>query len=83
MSGLLSTLPLGFILLHKRPANLLRVGEDAGLDGFMFSGRGHLNYGVALVAALRILMLSTIAFSAAMSLPRSVAVGIVAAFAED
>jgi hypothetical protein len=25
---------------HKGPADLLRVGEDAGLDGFVFGGGG-------------------------------------------
>ena len=32
---------LGFLAGHKRPADGLGVGEDAGLDGFVFSGGGH------------------------------------------
>ena len=32
---------LGFLAGHKCPADGLGVGEDAGLDGFVFSGYGH------------------------------------------
>ena len=32
---------LGFLAGHKRPSDGLGVGEDPGLDGFVFSGCGH------------------------------------------
>jgi hypothetical protein len=32
---------LGFLAGHNGPTDGLGVGEDAGLDGFMFSGCGH------------------------------------------
>ena len=32
---------LGFGARHKAPADLLRVMQDAGLDGFVFAGSGH------------------------------------------
>ena len=30
---------LCFLTRHKRPADRLRIAEDSGLDGFVFSGR--------------------------------------------
>jgi hypothetical protein len=32
---------LGFLAGHNRPTDGLGVGEDPGLDGFVFSGCGH------------------------------------------
>ncbi len=32
---------VGFLPGHNRPADGLGVGEDAGLDGFVFAGGGH------------------------------------------
>ncbi len=33
--------PLGFIARHVSPADILRVGENAGLDGLVFDGYEH------------------------------------------
>ena len=33
--------PFAFLAAHNRPTNGLGVGENPGLDGFVFSGCGH------------------------------------------
>jgi hypothetical protein len=33
--------PFGFLAEHNRPTDGLGVGEDPGLDGFVFSACGH------------------------------------------
>ena len=39
--GIKSPSPLRLLSGHNGPADLLRIGEDPGLDGFVFSGCGH------------------------------------------
>jgi hypothetical protein len=39
-----SAAPFRLLARHVRPANVLCVGEDAGLDGLVFSGAGHESY---------------------------------------
>ena len=40
--------PFDLIARHVCPADLLRVFQDAGLDGFVFSGGGHSSTGHSL-----------------------------------
>jgi hypothetical protein len=46
-------MPQGCRAWHERPANLLRIVQDAGLDGFVFFGGGHAGsvYGIELEIA--------------------------------
>ena len=46
---------LGFLTGHKRPTDGLGVGEDAGLDGVVFGGGGHVLFSLPVLRASRTL----------------------------